>query len=141
EECLSNSYVIPFSISKRMFGSMLLAARLKRWQRMSKVLAAEHDLVLLDDEVRECRQLAVDQILGMLRKGRSAQCTSADPTGARTPPVGGGLGARLKRRGDLGTPERERVVRQSQDAFRKAIHGRLDLPPLPELPDRTSERA
>src|SRR5260370_25093547 len=53
EDVLAKSSVIPFSVSKKMFGSLLLAARLKRWQRMSEVVAREREMTLTDEEVHD----------------------------------------------------------------------------------------
>jgi hypothetical protein len=132
EECLADSYVIPFSISKKMFGSMLLAARLKKWQRMSQVLAAERDESLHEEEVRECQKLAVGQIVDMLKDGPKAQCTQADPTGGRNLHMATQLRQALKIRKDLSEKDTDEVVRQSRPAFKAGIYGRLMLPPLPD---------
>jgi hypothetical protein len=132
EECLADSYVIPFSISKKMFGSLLLAARLKKWQRMSEVIAGERDLALRPEEVNECRRLAVGQILGMLKDGERARCTDADPTGGRNLHLATELRSALKTRTDLSSKQTDDVVRRSRAAFKGAIYGRLELPHLPD---------
>jgi hypothetical protein len=132
EEVLCESYVIPFSISKKLFGSLLLAARIKKWQRLSAVVAAERDLCLHEEEVRECGKLAVGQIVGMLKDGASAQCTQADPTGGRNLHFAGELRARLRARDDLDEKTSDEVVRRSRPAFKQAIYGRLSLPEVPD---------
>jgi hypothetical protein len=129
--CLADSYVIPFSVSKKMFGSLLLAARLKKWQRMSELVAGERDLSLQDEEVGECRRLAIDQILGMLKDGETARCTQADPTGERNLHLANQLRVSLGRREDLSPRDAEEIVRRSRPAFRAGIHGRLVLPEMP----------
>jgi hypothetical protein len=131
EECLSESYVIPFSVSKRLFGGLLLTARLKKWQRMSELVAAERELSLHDEEVGECRKLAVGQIVGLLQSGEEAACTGADPTGGRNLHFAGQLRTRLRDHRGLAAREGDDVVRRSRPAFREAIYGRLDLPDLP----------
>jgi hypothetical protein len=131
EECLSESYVIPFAISKKLFGSLLLAARLRKWQRMSEVLAAERDLPLHEEEVRECHKLAVEQIVGLLRDGPKAPCTGADPTGGRNLHLAVELRARLRRHDSLSEREANDVLRRSRPAFRQAIFGPLHLPDVP----------
>jgi hypothetical protein len=132
EECLADTQVIPFSISKKMFGSMLLAARLKKWQVMSQVVAGERDLHLSDDEVRDCQALAVSQISGMLRAGASATCAGADPTGGRNLHAAVQMRTALRERRDLTAEGANRLVERARPAFRHAIHGRLDLPELPD---------
>ena len=132
EELLAGSSVIPFALSKKMFGSMLLAARLRRWQRLSQLLAGERDLALQREEVRECEKLAVEQILDVLRHGPDAGCTRADPTGGRNLHLARQLRRELRRRGDLPEKLRSELVRSMRPAFKDAIYGRLALPELPE---------
>jgi hypothetical protein len=132
EEVLAQSYVIPFSISKQLFGSLLLAARLKKWQRMSELLASQRDLSLHDEEVGECQKLAVGQIVGMLKDGDVAACTQADPTGERNLHFAGDLRRRLRARDDLSEKAAEDVVRRARPAFKHAIYGKLELPELPD---------
>jgi hypothetical protein len=133
EECLADSYVIPFSISKKMFGSMLLAARLKKWQRMSEMLAAERDESLHQEEVRECEKLAVGQVVDMLKNGPSAKCTEADPTGGRNLHLATQMRTALKTRKDLWGRTSDELVRKSRPAFKAGIYGRLELPAFPDL--------
>ena len=132
EECLAESYVIPFGLSKTLFGSLLLTARLKKWQRMSEVIAGEKNLMLHDEEIGECRNLAVANIVDMLRHGPSARCVQVDPTGERNLHLAGRLRARLKKREDLSDKQRDELARKSRQAFRNAIYGRLTLPELPD---------
>src|SRR5919198_3730742 len=132
EECLAQSYVIPFGLSKTLFGSLLLTARLKKWQRMSEVIAGEKNLVLHDEEIGECRNLAVANIVEMLRHGPNARCVQVDPTGERNLPLAGRLRARLREREDLSEKQRDELARKSRQAFRNAIYGRLTLPELPD---------
>ena len=133
EECLSESYVIPFSISKTLFGSMLLSARLKKWQRMSEVIAGERDLYLTDEEVGECRNLAVANIVDMLKRGPDADCVQIDPTGERNLSMATRLRKELKNREDLSLKEKDAFARQTRPSFRNAIWGRLNLPELPDV--------
>jgi len=131
EECLANSFVIPFGVSKRLFGSLLVAARLKKWQRMSEMLASERTLTLGDDEIRDCTSLAVGQILGMLQNGTSAECTRADPTGERNLSVAKEVRGRLRADHHVTAAVADDFILRARPAFRAAIHGRLRLPELP----------
>lgn len=134
EEVLAKSHIIPFSVSKKMFSSLLLAARLKRWQRMSEMVAREREMLLADEEIRDCERLAITQIVGMLKDGSSAECTQADPTGSRNLHMARELRTRLKKRTDLMPRQADEAVRKARPAFRAAIHGRLTLPELPDCP-------
>jgi hypothetical protein len=132
EECLSQSYVIPFSLSKSLFGGLLLAARLKKWQRMTEVIAGERDLFLGDEEVGECRKLAVGNISHMLREADQAKCVQADPTGERNLHMANLYRRQLKERTDLSERDQNTVVVGSRHAFRNSIYGRLRMPELPD---------
>jgi hypothetical protein len=133
EDCLSESHVIPFGLSKTLFGSLLLTARLKKWQRMSEVIAGEKNLMLHDEEIGECRNLAVGNAVDVLRNGPGAKCVQADPTGERNLHLASRLRGRLKKRVDLSVKQRDGLAAKSRHAFRTAIYGRLTLPELPDL--------
>lgn len=130
KECLSESYVIPFAISKQLFGSMLLSARMKKWQTLSKFIVGD-EYSLHTEEVRECQKLALGQIMAMLKDGRTAQCTTADPTGGRNLHHANQLRVELRERKDLPVKVADELVRKTRPAFKNAIHGRLALPAMP----------
>ncbi|MHB8874219.1 MAG: zinc dependent phospholipase C family protein [Myxococcaceae bacterium] len=132
EEVLGKSHVIPFSISKKLFGSLLVAARLKRWQGMSAMVAGERDLPLHQEEVRECHNLAVDQIVGLLKNGAGAACTGADPTGGRNLHLAAHLRQSLRGRSELDERLAAEVVRKARPAFKTGIFGRVHLPEVPD---------
>jgi hypothetical protein len=133
EEVLDASHVIPFSISKRLFGSLLVAARLERWQSMSAVIAGERALSLHPEEVRECHKLAVEQISGLLKDGLDAGCTKADPTGGRNLHLADHLKKQLRGRRQLDPRVVGEVIRKARPAFKAGIFGRMHLPQVPEL--------
>lgn len=133
EEVLSESYVIPFALSKTMFGSLLLAARLKKWQRMSEVIAGEREMWLHNEEVGECKNLAVTNIRDMLKDAEAARCVQVDPTGERNLHVANLVRNQLKTRDDLSDKQRDQLVRQSRHSFRNGIWGRLRMPEFPDL--------
>ncbi|MFZ5469437.1 MAG: zinc dependent phospholipase C family protein [Myxococcota bacterium] len=130
ERTLCTSYVIPFSISKKLFSGLLLAARLEKWQRLSEVLAGERELSLHEEEVQECKKLAVGQIVEMLQNGDAAACTQADPTGGRNLHFANQMRNQLRLRKELSDKHADEVVRRVRPAFKQAIYGRLELPPL-----------
>jgi len=134
EEALSESYVIPFGVSKRMFNQLLFAARMKKYQAMSAVVAGEKDLPLTDEEVAETRRMAVAQILSMLADGEDGRANGADPTGGRNLHFAVKLRQQLReaeRRRELDPGDAAEVLRQTRPAFRDAILGKLVLPEVP----------
>ncbi len=128
---LSQSAVIPFAMSRRVFGSLLFAARRKRWQRMSRVIAGERHQALAGEEVAECRALAIDAVKGLLRKLDGAPCVRADPTGARNLHAARILRKRLRAFDGLARETTERLAVEAKGAFRRAIDGPLHLPLVP----------
>lgn len=132
EECLADSYVIPFNVSKKLFGGMVHAARLKKWQKMSEVIAGEKNLLLHSEEIGETRNLAVGNVVDMLRHADNAKCVQVDPTGERNLHVAGRVRNQLRKRNDVSEKHRDHFVRESRFAFRNGIYGRLALPELPD---------
>ncbi len=133
QEALLGSYVIPFGVSRRMFGQLLLAAKMKKWQQMSALYARERsgaDLSLTAEEVEDTKRLAVEQIVGMLSEGVRSRSNQADPTGGRNLHLAFELRQRLRRE-DLPDGEARDLVRRTRSAFRVAIDGKLVLPELP----------
>jgi hypothetical protein len=135
EDALAGSAVLPFGLSKGLFESLLLSARLRRWQQMSKLVAREGNLPLAEEEVAEMRKLAVRQIVGMLRDGREAECVTADPTGLRNLHMAMDLRKKFKKARARGLrPEQAAATLKSvRHSFREAIHGPLHLPHLEAL--------
>ncbi|HVP65777.1 MAG TPA: zinc dependent phospholipase C family protein [Anaeromyxobacteraceae bacterium] len=129
---LKGSSVIPFGMSRQLFGSLLASARSHSFQRLSRLaLAPDRKLPLEDDLVAETNQLAVEAIVGLFREGESCAAAHADATGSRNLRVANDLRRRLFAR--AGTPElsigeAHAIARETRESFRQAIHGRLDLP-------------
>ncbi len=133
---IEGSSVLPFGLSRRMFGGLLLTARLQRWQKMSAVIAREHDdLPLHEEEVAEMRDLAVAQIVGVLQLGPEAPGVGADPTGLRNLRLATDMRHRFRVARTNGLPPEgaAHTLARVRPAFRDAIHGPLHLPHLDEL--------
>lgn len=135
EQALCDSYVIPFGVSKRLFNQLLVAARMKKYQAMCAVVAREKgELPLTDEEVRDARELAVAQIVGMIAEGEESQSNGADPTGGRNLHLAVKLRQQLRegaRTDQLAPDDADQVLARVRPAFREAIHGKLVLPEIP----------
>jgi hypothetical protein len=133
ERMLSGASVIPFGVSKQLFRSLLAAARIGRFGEVSRLaLARERTLVLEPDLVQETNELAVRAILGVLNEGERSEAARADATGARNIRLAQDLRKSLKQR----TAKRlilprdaHAIAEETRESFRKAIHGKLVLPP------------
>jgi hypothetical protein len=130
---LPRASVLPFQVSRQLFGSMVLSAKVRRFQQVSRLaLAPTRRLPLEDDLVEETNDLAVEAILGLLMEGPRCEAATADATGERNLSMAEKLRAALRvgvRRGRLTAAEAHEMVGESRDAFRRAIHGTLVLPP------------
>jgi hypothetical protein len=129
---LPRASVLPFGVSRQLFGSLLASAGVGRFQHLSRLaLARERKLVLEPELVRETNDLAVAAILGVLAEGERSAAARADATGARNLrlalDVRRGLRARTGRRG-LAARDAHAIAAETRDAFRRAIQGKLVLP-------------
>ena len=133
---LGGASVIPFALSRRLFGSMLVGAGSRQFQSVSRLALARHrDLVLEDDLVEETRQLAVDAILDLLREGERCRAANADATGARNIRMANQLRKALARRHSrLPLSLAHEIAVEARESFRRGIQGKLVLPaPLARL--------
>jgi len=131
QRTLSGASLLPFGLSRSLFGSLLASARHGRFQSLSRrVLAPHRHLPLEDDLVAETGGLAVHAIVGMLREGERCQAARADATGARNirmaTQLRKGLASRHRR---LPLALARDVSIGARESFRRAIHGPLHLPP------------
>lgn len=127
-ECLARSTPLPFSLSRRLFGGLLLTARFRRWQTLSRLFSGPRRRPLAPEEFRECEALAVEQILGLLRDGPSAACTRADPTGLRNLHLARRLCHELRSKTHLEPDELSSWLREARRSFRDSLFGPLALP-------------
>jgi Zinc dependent phospholipase C len=133
ERMLYRSSVIPFGVSKQLFRSLLAAARIGRFGQVSRLaLARERNLVLEPDLVVETNELAVRSVLGMLNEGERCEAARADATGARNIRLATDLRKTLKQRTAkklIHARDAHEIAAETRDSFRRAIHGKLVLPP------------
>jgi Zinc dependent phospholipase C len=132
ERSLKRTSVIPFPVSRQLFRSLVMSAKVRRFQHVSRLaLARERHLLLEDDLVEEANELAVTAILGLLLEGKRCDAATADATGERNLHMAEKLRAALRaevRSGRLPAAEAHEMVGESRDAFRRAIQGTLILP-------------
>ena len=81
---LTSASLLPFTVSRQLFGSLLASARLRRFQHVSRMaLARERRLLLEPDLLAEANILATGAILGLLADGERCRAARADATGER----------------------------------------------------------
>ncbi len=128
---LPHASVLPFFVSKRLFGSVLASARNRRFQSFSRqVLARARDLPMTRDLVEETRRLSVEAILGVLREGARCRAARADATGARNIRMATQLRKALARSRRALPPSLAReLALETRESFRRGIEGPLLFPP------------
>ena len=105
--CCTARRCIPFGVSKQLFRSLLVSARVGRFHHVSRLaLARERNLVLEPDLVVETNELAVEAILGMLAEGERSKAARADATGARNIRIASDLRKQLRERTQRGASTR-----------------------------------
>jgi len=133
QRSLPRASVIPFRVSRQLFGSLVMSAKVRRFQHVSRLaLAPERRLPLEDDLIEETNELAVTAILGLLLEGKRCEAATADATGERNLHMADKLRAALRsevRKGRLLAADAHEMVEESRAAFRRSIHGTLVLPP------------
>jgi len=129
---LHRASVLPFGVSRHLFRYLVMSAKVKRFQHVSRLaLARSRRLPLEDDLITEVNELAVEAILGLLLDGRHCEAARADATGERNLAMSEKLRRMLTsqvRSGRLTGIEAHQLVGESRDSFRRAIHGTLVLP-------------
>ena len=119
--------VLPFSVSRGLFSSLLASARAPRFQAFSRMALARHRRLLLEDDlVADTEALVVDAIADLLLHGPRARCVRSDATGAVPLGVAGLLRRNLTRERHRG--HAHEVAQETRAAFRGAVHGSLVLP-------------
>ena len=128
---LRGASVLPFSLSKGLFGSVLASARSTRFQSLSRaVLAPRRDLPLEDELVDETGSMAVSAILGVLHEGERCEAARADATGSRNIRMAGRLRKALAHGHRVLPLSLARAISvEARESFRRGIRGPLVLPP------------
>jgi hypothetical protein len=129
---LAGASVLPFGLSRQLFGSLLASAGARRFQQLSRLaLARERNLPLEPDLLADTNDLAVRAILGVLLEGERAQAARADATGARNLRLALDLRRRLRERTwrrRLPRRDAHEIALSTRESFRSAIHGKLVMP-------------
>ena len=129
---LTRASVIPFGFSKQLFRSLLVTARVGRFNQLSRLaLARERNLPLEQDLVDDTNELAVRLILGMLAEGERSEAARADATGARNIRLAIDLRKQLKdrtRKRRITARDAHEIASETRASFRRAINGKLVLP-------------
>src|SRR5215831_1084395 len=136
EMLVGASRLFSFGTSKKLFNSMMLLSRLRRWREMMDHVAERSELPLLRHEFEEFDRLAMNAIYAFLIDHEQSRTVTVDPTGAKSLRVAKDLRRELRMMWKQGRGSDERwpeVARLLRGRFRDGIYGRLDIPDLPGL--------
>lgn len=70
-----------FSTNKKIFDSLLLLQRMKKWRQASSIMAKRSAYALPDSEVRSFRRLCCEVLVEFLQDPDNARVLQADPSG------------------------------------------------------------
>jgi hypothetical protein len=127
---LRGASVLPFPVTRGLFGSLLASAGSPAFQALSRAALAPHRGLELEDElVVETGWMATRAILGVLREGERSEAARADATGTRNLRMASRLARSL--RAEHRKPSARlaaEIALEARDSFRRGIHGALLLP-------------
>lgn len=112
-----------FGTNKRLFNSMLLVSRIKRWQKILHTMDRRSRWVVKDWERQEYLSLALEAITSILSDPESPYL-QADPTGERALNVAAQLRGNLNGLwldGKLPEPQSSQLIESLRPEFRQAI--------------------
>lgn len=136
EQLVDASRLFSFQVSRRIFASMMLLSRLKRWQQMIASIDKKSVLPLNAIEITDFRFLALQAILGFLVDLEQCRAVTVDPTGARSLRVAKEVRRELRmvwRESDVADEHWSRIVSDLRRRFRAGLYGRLDVPDVDSL--------
>jgi hypothetical protein len=113
-----------FGTNKRLFNSLLLLNRLKRWQRTLSALAKTSRWSLTETDRLEYLDLAREATLSLLRDGDASPWLAADPTGERALGAAGKIRHNLQMLwldGKLSEADAERMLLQMKVTLRDGL--------------------
>ncbi|TLM61382.1 MAG: hypothetical protein FDZ69_13515 [Deltaproteobacteria bacterium] len=116
--------IFSFATNKRLFNSLLLLNRLKRWQRTLATFGNTSRWPLHENDRQEYFELACTATLSLLQDFEGSPWLAADPTGERALAAA----ARIRRNlhvlwldGKLSEPEAERMLQQLKKTLRDGL--------------------
>jgi len=125
-----------FGTNKRIFNSLLLVARLKRWHKTMDIVSARSNWKLDATDVENYKKLALDSTFAFLIDGKNAVCCKADPAGRKSLEVAAKIRKELKElknRGKIANGDYKMIFEKLKPRFKEATFrdfGHLDLKEL-----------
>jgi len=125
-----------FGTNKRIFNSLLMLARLKRWHKTMDLISVRSNWKLDAADVENYKKLALDSTFAFLIDGKNALCCKADPAGRKSLEVAAKIRKELKElknRGSMTNSDCKQIFERLKPKFKEATFrdfGHLDLKEL-----------
>jgi len=120
-----------FKTNKRIFDSLMLIQRMKRWRNAALALAARSTYALSDEDVREFKTLCFETAIDFLQNLEKSRALLADPTGKLKLLYAKEMVSKLKKytgRGILSEDQAQRLIREIRLRLREGIYKPIELP-------------
>lgn len=117
--------IFSFGTNKRIFNSIMLVSRLKKWQGAMKTLAGNSRYHLTEDDRQEYQALTEAAVLDFMRQPETSRLLQADPTGEKALAFAEAVRRNLRllhRSGKMTRDEGMGQVELLRDRLRRAIH-------------------
>jgi hypothetical protein len=131
-ETLDNT-LFSFGTNKRIFNSVLMLTRLKRWHATMDLISTKSRWQLDGEEVENYKKIALDAAFAFLIDGKKALCYKADPAGRKSLEVAGRIRKELKElknRGKIAVNDYPEIFEKLKPKFKAATFkefGHLNL--------------
>ncbi|MCB1214268.1 MAG: zinc dependent phospholipase C family protein, partial [Deltaproteobacteria bacterium] len=120
-----------FKTNKRIFNSLLLLQRMKRWRRASELLSKRSIYELKISEVEEFKKLCLEVVIEFLKNPKKSRVLRADPSGKLKLLYAKEIVQDLKRyqRLDLINEEKtNQLITKIRTSFKEGLYQPVDLP-------------
>ena len=120
--------IFSFTTNKRIFNSLLMLARLKKWHAAMDVISSRSRWRLDISDVETYKKLALDSTLAFLIDGKKATCYKADPAGRKSLEIAEKIRKELKelsKSGKILKKDHAEIFEGLRPRFREATFGEL----------------
>jgi hypothetical protein len=122
-----------FKTTKRIFDSLLLIQRMKRWRHAAQLLAKRSNYELLEENVREYKNLCYDVAVDFLQNFDRSRALRADPTGKLKLLYAKEMVTKLRKftgRKILSEQDAEKLICEIKKCLREGIYKPVELPDI-----------
>ena len=115
--------IFSFKTNKRIFNSLMLLARLEKWQSAIGIISKKSQWALTEEDVDNYKKLILDHTMAFLIDGKKAECCKADPAGRKSLQAANEIRKNLKtlkKRGKISGKDYPEIFEQLRPRFKQA---------------------